>query len=116
MLPGLGTENEINTAEGNKIVFTMNNYSEINNDYDNYVKTREECGDYLVVGTLKDMGMSHSTSVTIYIIIIVLICSIITGFIIYIGIKLRLRYKRGSKLTSAEETKNNNSTIGAKVP
>ena len=116
MLPGLGTENEINTAEGNKIVFTMNNYSEINNDYDNYVKTREECGDYLVVGTLKDMGMSHSTSVTIYIIIIVLICSIITGFIIYIGIKLRLRYKRGSKLTSAEETKNPNSTIGAKVP
>ena len=115
MLPDKGTENSIDTEEGNKILFVMNNYSEINNDHDYYVKTNEECGDYLVVGTLKDMGMSHSASVAVYIIIIVLICLIVIGFIIYIGIKLRLRYKRGAKLTSAEESKDANSTVGGKA-
>jgi len=104
-LPGVGTENEIDTDEGNRVVFTMNNYSEINNENDFYIKTKEECGDYLVVGTLKDMGMSHKTSVTVFIIIIVVICLIIAGFLIYIIFKIRLRYKRGSKLTTSEESK-----------
>ena len=104
-LPGVGTENEIDTDEGNRVVFTMNNYSEINNENDFYIKTKEECGDYLVVGTLKDMGMSHKTSVTVFIIVIVVICLIIAGFLIYIIFKIRLRYKRGSKLTTSEESK-----------
>ena len=115
MLPDKGTENEINTEEGNKIKFTMNNYSQINNDHDYYVKTKEECGDYLVVGTFKDMGMSHSTSVAVYIFFIVLICLIVVGFIIYISIKIRLRYKKGKKLTASEESKITNSTVGAQI-
>ena len=49
-LPSMGTETEIFTDEGNTIIFAMNNFSEINNDNDFYVKTKEDCGDYLVVG------------------------------------------------------------------
>ena len=97
-LPLMGSKNEIDTDEGNRIIFTMNNYSQINNDHDFYVKTQESCGDYLVVGTLKDMGMSHKTSVIVYIIIIVFILLVIAGFVIYIICKIRLRYKRGKKL------------------
>jgi hypothetical protein len=115
MLPDKGSENEIITEDGNKILFTMNNYSEINNNKDIYVKTNEACGDYLVVGTLKDMGMSHSTSVVVYIIVIVFICLIIVGFIIYFALKLRFRYKRGKNLASGEES-HNGSTVGAKIP
>ena len=107
MLPEMGSENEILTEEGNRIVFTMNNYSSINNDHDFYVVLEQSCGDYMVVGTLKDMGMSHNTSVVIYILIIVFICLFIVGFIIYFAYKIRLRYKRGSKLTTSEETKEN---------
>ena len=106
MLPSMGTETEIFTDEGNTIIFAMNNFSEINNDNDFYVKTKEDCGDYLVVGTLKDMGMSHGTSVAVYIIIIVFICLFIAGGIIYILYKLKLRYKRGRKLTASEDTRN----------
>jgi len=40
MLPAMGTENEIITSEGNRIVFTMNNYSNINNDVFHQVDTR----------------------------------------------------------------------------
>ena len=110
MLPEMGTENEIITEEGNRIVFTMNNFSTINNDHDFYVTLEQSCGDYMVVGTLKDMGMSHGTSVTLFILIIVFICLFIAGFIAYFAYKLRLRFKRGAKLTTSEETKDNSNT------
>ena len=112
MLPEKGSRSEINTEEGNRIIFTMNNYSQINNDHDNYVKTQEKCGDYLVVGTLKDMGMSHNTSMIVYIIVIVIILLIIIGFILYIGWKVRLRIKRGTKLTDSEQGKEHSTTVG----
>ena len=114
MLPMSGAENEIFTSEGNRIIFNMNNYSKINNDHDFYVNLEEECGDYLVVGTLKDMGMSHKSSVVTYIIIIVVIAFIIVGFILYFGWKIRNRIKRGVKLTMAEENKDQ--TLEAKAP
>ena len=117
MLPEMGTENEIITEEGNRIVFKMNNYSTINNDHDFYVTLEESCGDYMVVGTLKDMGMSHTTSVVLYILIIVFICLFIAGLIAYIAYKIRLRLKRGKKLTTSEETKDNtqNNTTNIKI-
>ena len=115
MLPPLGSENIIDTDEGNRVIFTMNNFTQINNDHDFYVLTNEECGDYLVVGTLKDLGMSHKTSVALYIIIIFVICVIIAGLIVYFLYKVGIYYKKGKKLTSAEETKEANSTIGATI-
>ena len=115
MLPSKGSENEIITDEGNRIVFKMNNYSRINNDHDFYVSLDEPCGDYMVVGTLKDMGMSHKTSVILYIIIIVLICLFIIGLILYIAYKIRLRIKRGTKLTTSEETKDNSNQNATNV-
>ena len=116
MLPPKGTETEINTDEGNRIIFVMNNFTQINNDHDFYVKTEEACGDYLVVGTLKDMGMSHDTSVTVYIVVIVIVCLIVVGFIIYFAFKVRATYKRGTRLTGSEEGKGNNiSGINASV-
>ena len=117
MLPPMGTENEIITDEGNRIVFTMNNFSSINNDHDFYVQLEESCGDYMVVGALKDMGISHKTSIILYILLIVFICLFIVGLIIYIIWKIRLRYKRGSKLTTSEDTKDNsrNNTTNIKI-
>ncbi len=112
MLPIRGTENEIFTSEGNRILFHMNNFTKINNDHDFYVKLEEECGDYLVVGTLKDMGMSHHSSVVTYILIIVIIAVIVVGFILYFIWKIRNRIKRGVKLTTAEE---GNQTVGGKA-
>ena len=113
MLPDKGTQNEIFTEDGNTIIFNMNNLTEINNNHDFYVKTEETCGDYLVVGALKDMGISHNTSVALYVLVIIFICIFIVGFILYIAYNLRLRYKKGRKLTVSEESKNNSSNISA---
>ena len=114
MLPERGSENHIFTEDGNRIVFTMNNFSKINNDHDFYVSLQEQCGDYLVVGTLKDMGMSHSNSVVTYILIIIAISLIILGFVLYIVWKIKRRIQRGARLTTAEENKTGNKTIGGK--
>ena len=59
------------TLDNNIIRFTMANYSNINNDHDYYIVAEEECGDYMMVGTFKDMGLSHSGSVGITIFIII---------------------------------------------
>ena len=116
MLPEMGSEKEILTEEGNRIVFTMNNFSTINNDHDFYVTLEQSCGDYMVVGTLKDMGVSHGTSVTLYILIIVFICLFVAGFIAYFAYKIRLRFKRGAKLTTSEETKDNSNATNTTNP
>ena len=115
MLPERGSTNEIFTNEGNRIYFYMNNFSKINNDHDFYVKLEENCGDYLVVGTLKDMGMSHKVSVATYIIIIIIAVIIITGFVLYFIWKIRRRIKRGVRLTTSEENKSGNTTVGGKA-
>ena len=115
MLPMRGSENEIFTNEGNRIIFTMNNFSKINNDHDFYVKLEEECGDNVFVGTLKDMGMSHKSSVLTYIFIIIIAIIIIVGFVLYFIWKIKKRIEGGAKLAASEETKGGNTTVGAKA-
>ena len=117
MLPALGTEYDIFNNDGNRVIFTMNNYSNIKNDHDLYVKLEQDCGDFIVIGTLKTMGMSHSDSIITSICIIIIIVIIVVGFGIYISCKIRNRIKRGAKLTTHEEAKENpgNATTGIKT-
>jgi hypothetical protein len=117
MLPPLGSEYDIFNNDGNRIIFAMNNFSSIKNDHDFYVTSKEECGNDVVIGTLKDMGMSSEDSIIIYIFAIIGIVSIVVGFIIYFYCKIRNRIKRGMKLTTNEEAKDNqaNVTTGIKA-
>ena len=101
----------IETLEGNKINFQLNNYTEINNEKDLTIKTQESCGDYLVVGTFKDLGMSHKVSVAFFIIIIIFICLFIIGSGLYILYKCKQSHEMRKKLTSNEESKNNASVV-----
>ena len=115
MLPEKGQPNIIDTLEGNKITFIMHNFTNINNEHDFYVKTKEACGDYLVVGTLKDLGMSHKTSVVTYVLLIVFIFLFVFGSAAYIAYRCKLNYDRGNKLTVNEENKSKTSTTVPKI-
>ena len=105
-LPEKGIINVIETMEGNKINFLTNNFTQINNEKDISITLQESCGDYLVVGTLKDFGMSHKTSVITYIIILVVIFLFIVGIGLYIAYRCKLNYERGTRLV--EESKADN--------
>ena len=69
---------------------------------------KETCGDYLLVGTFKDMGMSHKASVVTYIIFLVIVFALALGLSVYICYKCKLNYDRGTRLTLLEESKNSN--------
>ena len=117
MLPTLGSEYDIFNNDGNRIIFKMNNYSTIKNDHDFYVTLKESCGDNAMIGTLKDMGLSHEDSTIIYIFVILGVVVVVVGFIIYFYCKIKKRVKKGMKLTTNEESKENqgNITTGIKA-
>ena len=117
MLPTLGSEYDIFNNDGNRIIFKMNNYSTIKNDHDFYVTLKESCGDNAMIGTLKDMGLSHEDSTIIYIFVILGVVVVVVGFIIDFYCKIKKRVKKGMKLTTNEESKENqgNITTGIKA-
>ena len=112
-LPEKGIINVIENYDGNRIEFLTHNFTEIGNENDLFVKTRESCGNYLLVGTLKDMGMSHKTSNVTYVIIMVFVFFFVICSAIYIAYKCKLNYDRGTRLTELEESKNNANITGA---
>ena len=112
-LPEKGIINVIENYDGNRIEFLTHNFTEIGNENDLFVKTRESCGNYLLVGTLKDMGMSHKTSNITYVIIMVFVFFFVICSAIYIAYKCKLNYDRGTRLTELEESKNNANITGA---
>ena len=116
-LPPLGTEYDIFNGDGNRITFKMNNFTKIKNDHDFYVELESGCGDNVVIGTLKDMGIPHTDSIIIFIFVIIGIVFISIGGVIYCFCKIRMRMKRGAKLTTNEEIKDNpgNATTGIKA-
>ena len=109
-LPEKGIINVIETLEGNKVHFLIDNFTMINNEHDLFVQTKESCGDYLVVGALKDMGMSHKSSYITYIIIVIIVGILVLLVAFYIAYACKLNYDRGTRLTLLEESKNNANT------
>ena len=106
-MPEKGVIYVIETLEGNKVHFLTDNFTMINNEHDLFIKTKETCGDYLVVGALKDMGMSHKSSVITYIIIVIVVGILVLCASFYIAYACKLNYDRGTRLTLLEESKNN---------
>ena len=73
-----GNQTKIYTDEKNKIIFIMNNDSEINNVSDFYINIDEECEDYLKDETFKDRPISGNLSkYSIYFIIIIFILIVV---------------------------------------
>ena len=105
-LPDKGIINVIETMEGNKIEFLTENFTEIKNENDIFLEMKETCGNYLVVGALKDMGMSNKSSNVAFIIIVIFVFFFTVVAIIYIGYKCKLNYDRGTKLIELEQSKN----------
>ena len=98
-LPEKDKEIRIINEEGNEIIFTVN-------DQNNFIKMEEDCGENVVFGAMKEMGISKKKGIAISIgFFIFLIC--IIGFCIFYVIHRikRCRKKRGKRLATTEESK-----------
>ena len=93
---------------GDVVTITGNIYTGRDAVLPKIVKAAEE-------GTLKDLGMSHKTSVVTYVLLIVFIFLFVFGSAAYIAYRCKLNYDRGNKLTVNEENKSKTSTTVQKI-
>ena len=99
-LPEKDKEIRIVNDEGNEIIFTVY-------DDNNYIKLEEDCGENIVFGTMKEIGISKTNGIIISVCAIVFLL-ILLGFGIFYIIHCILRCKeKGRKLPMTEESKEN---------
>ena len=97
-LPEIGKEIKIINDEGNEIIFTVLGRN-------NFLKMVESCGENIVFGAMKEIGISKKKGIIISLCLILFMLLII-GFCIFYIIHLILRCKkRGKKLPMTEESK-----------
>ena len=98
-LPEKDKEIRIINDEGNEIIFTVN-------DQNNFIKMEEDCGENVVFGAMKEIGISKKKGIIISIgVIIFLLCIIGFGIFYIIHRILRCIKERGKKLPMTEESK-----------
>ena len=97
-LPARNKEIRIINDEGNEIIFKVN-------DDNNFIKLEEDCGENVVFGAMKEIGISKTKGIIISICIIVFLLALF-GFSIFYIIHRILRCKqKGKKLPMTEESK-----------
>ena len=98
-LPEKDKEIRIINEEGNEIIFTVN-------DQNNFIKMEEDCGENVVFGAMKEMGISKKKGIAISIGFFIFFMCIIGFCIFYIIHRIkRCRKKRGKRLATTEESK-----------
>ena len=97
VLPEKDKEIRIFNEDGNEIVFKVY-------DQNNFIKMEEDCGENVVFGAMKEIGISKKKGIIISISIIIFLLLLIAFGIFYI-IHLILRCKKGKKLPTTEESK-----------
>ena len=97
-LPEKDKEMKIVNDEGNIILFSVN-------DKNNFIKMEEDCGENVVFGTMKEIGISKKKGIFISVCLFVFLLLLI-GFGIFYVIHcfLRCKERRGKKLSMTEES------------
>jgi hypothetical protein len=105
MLHKKGTSMTIRNEDGNEVLWTVNDYTELGKEDFYYITLKEDCGENVVFGTLKDMGLSKKNSIILTIGGIAFMALLIIFCFIYIIHCFKVRCKRGKRLAMTEESK-----------
>ena len=97
-LPEKDKEIRIINDEGNEIIFVVN-------DNNNFIKLNEDCGENVVFGAMKEMGISKTKGIIISLCIIVFLLALLGFSIFYIIHRIKRCKKKGKKLPMTEESK-----------
>ena len=96
---------QLKNDDGNENIFIISNFTDLGkNDY-SYIYLMEDCGENVVLGTLKDMGFSKKVSVILTVCGIVFVLLILVFFFVFIIYFIKLRCKRGRRIALTEESK-----------
>lgn len=101
-----GTELVIKNSEGNENIFFVNDYSDLGGKNDYYfIKLRQDCGENVIISTLQDMGLSKTKSIILGICGVLFLLLLIVFCFVYIIHCIKIRCRRGKKLSTNEESK-----------
>ena len=90
---------------GNKVTFIVEDYDY---DYEDFHLTlTTSCGDYLIVGLLKNAGINYVKVAIVVLCIILFVIVVIICFICYIVYKIKSRNMKGKYMKYVEEQGNN---------
>ena len=96
-------------TDGNKVVFMVENFD---SDYEDlHLKLRDSCGDYFIVGLLKNAGVDYIKVGIILLCILCFVIMVIICFICYVVYKIKTRNMRGKYMRYVEEGSNNHVNI-----
>ena len=99
--------------DGNKVAFVVEDYEF---DYEDFHLTlKAACGDYLLVGLLKNAGIDYIKVAFVVLGIVLFVIVVIICFICYIVYKIKARYMKGKYMKYVEEAENHdNNNINKK--
>ena len=96
-------------THGNKVVFTVENFD---TDYEDFhLKLRDSCGDYFLVGLLKNAGIDYVKVGIVLLCIICFVVMVIICFICYVVYKIKTMNMKGKYMRYVEEGSNNHVNI-----
>ena len=96
-------------TDGNKVVFMVENFD---SDYEDlHLKLRDSCGDYFIVGLLKNAGVDYIKVGIILLCILCFVIMVIICFICYVVYRIKTRNMRGKYMRYVEEGSNNHVNI-----
>ena len=104
-LPSPGVILDLLNDEGNKNVFTMNNYIHIQNSKDSTITVSTTCGNFISTGVLKDLGLSKDTSMWVNIVGALFVISLVGFCFFFVIYMIKERMTRGKRLITHEEMK-----------
>ena len=93
-------------AHGNRVAFVVDDYDFDYEDFHLSLKT--SCGDYLLIGLLKNAGIDYKKVALVVLCIILFVIVVFVCFICYVVYKIKNRNMKGKYMMYIEEVNNNN--------
>ena len=102
-----GTKLILKNSEGNENIFIISDFTDLGKSEYSYITLKSDCGENVIFGTLQDMGLSKKSSIILGICGALFMLLLIIFCIIYIIHCFTVRCKRGKKIATTEESKDN---------
>ena len=88
-------------SEGNRVVFKVSNYSREYDDF--HILMKEDCGDFAMIGALKNVGLSFFSIVLWIIGVLAFILFVLVCIVFFIYYKIKYRGRKGKYFAYVEE-------------
>ena len=99
----------VGNSEGNIVLYKVSNDTETSK-FNFQIPVEEECGDFMIVGALKDIGYTYVQVIIIIICILAGIAICVFGIAFCVAYEITHRYRKGPYIKHEDEVPNTSTT------